>query len=213
MKNKNYKSIVEHYEDCLDEHGDNHHGVDWPNKKDALKRYEVMLDVIPKNELTSSNKLLDFGCGAAHLLEFVLKQEKYKNVVDYSGADLSEKFISLSKDKFPNINFYRFDLLDMDLSTLPKFDYVVLNGVFTEKRELTFSEMWSYFQEMIKRVFLITNKGIAFNVMSKAVDWEREELFHLPTDQLIDFLTKEVSRNFIIRNDYGLYEYTVYIYK
>jgi SAM-dependent methyltransferase len=192
MKNKNYKSIVEHYEDCLDEHGDNHQGVDWPNKNDALKRYKVMLDVIPNNELASSNKLLDFGCGAAHLLEFVLKQEKYKDVVDYYGADLSEKFITLSKEKF---------------------DYVVLNGVFTEKRELTFNEMWSYFQEMIKRVFLITNKGIAFNVMSKAVEWERKELFHLPTDQLIDFLTKEISRNFIIRNDYGLYEYTVYIYK
>ncbi|MFT6034498.1 MAG: hypothetical protein ACI9XJ_000064 [Marivirga sp.] len=66
---------------------------------------------------------------------------------------------------------------------------------------------------MVHVLFSKIEKGMAFNVMSKAVDWERWDLFHLSTDVLIDFLAKEVSRNFIIRNDYGLYEYTVYIYK
>ena len=49
--------------------------------------------------------------------------------------------------------------------------------------------------------------------MSKHVDWEREDLFHLSFDELGSFLKEEISRNFTIRNDYGLYEYTVYIYK
>ena len=73
--------------------------------------------------------------------------------------------------------------------------------------------MWAYTQEMLIAIFSICNKGIAFNVMSKSVDWERWDLFHLPTDLLIDFMTKKLSRNFVIRNDYGLYEYTVYLYK
>ena len=47
----------------------------------------------------------------------------------------------------------------------------------------------------------------------KQVDWEKDFLFHLPLDTLAFFLTKELTRNFIIRNDYGLYEYTVYLYK
>lgn len=54
---------------------------------------------------------------------------------------------------------------------------------------------------------------MAFNVMSKNVDWEREDLFHMPLDELSAFLTSSISRNFIIRNDYGLYEYTVYVYR
>ncbi len=29
---------------------------------------------------------------------------------------------------------------------------------------------------------------------------------------LVNFLTRELSRHFIIRNDYGLYEYTTYLY-
>ena len=48
--------------------------------------------------------------------------------------------------------------------------------------------------------------------MSKQVDWERDDLFHLPLDLLADYLTRNLSRHFVIRNDYGLYEYTVYVY-
>ncbi len=54
---------------------------------------------------------------------------------------------------------------------------------------------------------------MAFNVMSKHVDWEREDLFHLPFDTLAEFLKKELTRNFVFRNDYGLYEYTTYVYR
>ena len=66
---------------------------------------------------------------------------------------------------------------------------------------------------MLMRVFAKARKGVAFNVMSKSVDWERDDLFHLSADRLITFLTKSLSRHFIIRNDYGLYEYTTYVYK
>ena len=93
------------------------------------------------------------------------------------------------------------------------FDYIILNGVFTQKRDLTFDEMLVYFKSLIKIVFSKTRIGIAFNVMSKQVDWERDDLFHLPMDTLASFLTKDISRNFVIRNDYGLYEYTTYVYK
>ena len=55
--------------------------------------------------------------------------------------------------------------------------------------------------------------GIAFNVMSKDVDWERDDLFHLPLSELSSFLSKNLTRRYIIRNDYGLYEYTTYVYK
>ena len=88
-----------------------------------------------------------------------------------------------------------------------------MNGVFTEKREMTYDEMFAYFRQMIKKAYSLCNRGIAFNVMSKDVDWERDDLFHLPLSELSHFLTGEISRNFIIRNDYGLYEYTTYLYR
>lgn len=208
---KPYNNIISHYEECLEKHGDTHLGVDWPKIEDVDKRYKVMLDIIKFDgqNLTSST-LLDFGCGTAHLLEYIHKNN-FTNI-KYSGLDISQKFVNVAKSKFQNIDFYCVDILE-DKSSLPSFDYIVMNGGFTEKRELTFDQMWEYFTKLVTLVYEKSSKGIAFNIMSKNVDWEREDLFHVSHDLLSDFLCKNVSRNYIIRNDYGLYEYTVYVLK
>jgi SAM-dependent methyltransferase len=209
-KGGDYRSIVAHYEDCLARHGDSHLGVDWPNEADADKRYRVMVDLIRPVADGGRVSLLDFGCGAAHLLDYV--ERRGLSYVDYAGLDLSEAFVKLSRGKYPDRQFYCLDLLD-EAAALPSFDYVVMNGVFTEKRDLTFEAMLDYFRRLVKRAFAHTRTGLAFNVMSKQVDWERDDLFHLPLDTLADFLTRELTRNFVIRNDYGLYEYTTYVYR
>lgn len=204
---KKYFTIVEHYESCLRKHGDNHLGVDWPIAEDALLRYKIMLDIIPNGENCS---LLDFGCGTAHLYSFIQKNG-YRNI-SYTGLDLSNDFISICRQKYPYENFLCGDILETP-DLIDNFDFIILNGVFTEKRELSFDEMFEYFKKLIKILFEKTNIGIAFNVMIKHVDWERDDLFHLPFDSLAMFLKQEVSCNYIIRNDYGLYEYSVYLLK
>jgi hypothetical protein len=88
-----------------------------------------------------------------------------------------------------------------------------MNGVFTEKRSLAFGDMWSYCQTLLMRVFPRARRGLAFNVMSKHVDWERDDLFHLPLDTLAAFLRRHISRHYMLRSDYGLYEYTAYVYR
>jgi SAM-dependent methyltransferase len=205
------QSIIEHYEACLEKHGDSHLGVDWPNANDAKTRYRIMLDVIKfRTNQNQDVSLLDFGCGTAHLYEYILEQKL--NNIQYSGLDISEKFLEYSRKKHPNIFFICADLMSKEVS-IPEYDFIVMNGVFTEKRSLDFDEMWEYTQELILKVFSFAKIGLCFNVMSKHVDWERDDLFHLPHDTLCNFLCKKVTRNYIIRNDYGLYEYSVYIYK
>jgi SAM-dependent methyltransferase len=206
METKKYLNIVSHYEACLAQHGDSHLGVDWPKAEDVHKRHRVMLDVIKPGETKVS--LLDFGCGAAHLNEYI--REQGLSHIEYAGLDLSEKFVRLAQSKFPRNQFFHLDLLDS--ASLPTFDYIVLNGVFTEKRELSFDEMLAYFKQLLPRVFAHARTGIAFNVMTKHVDWERADLFHLPFDTLAAFLKTELTGNFVFRNDYGLYEYTTYVY-
>jgi len=166
-----------------------------------------MLELIPSGKSAS---LLDFGCGTARLYDFILQNE-YKDI-RYSGQDISNEFITVCNQKHPHISFKCYDILESN-ENIETFDYIIMNGVFTEKRDLSFDEMFEYFKSIIHAVFLKTNVGIAFNVMTKHVDWEREDLFHLPFDLLVSFLKSELSRNFIIRNDYGLFEYTVYLFK
>jgi SAM-dependent methyltransferase len=184
--------------------------VDWPNAEDARLRQDVMLGVLREAPGSRLVRLLDFGCGASHLYEHIL--ERGLQGIDYSGLDLSKRFIELSRSKFPDRDYYCVDILDDDLE-LPRFDYVVMNGVLTEKIDLSFDDMLAFAKELLRRVFAIADVGIAFNVMSKQVDWERDDLFHLPFDVLAEFLTRELTRNFVLRNDYGLYEYTTYAYR
>jgi SAM-dependent methyltransferase len=209
-RQKPYLQIVRHYENCLADHGDSHLGVDWPNQPDALTRYQVMLDVIKPAHQHTHLTLLDFGCGASHLYEYL--RARRMDWVDYAGLDLSAQFIALSRAKFPDRCYYQLDMLDQPAASLPMFDYIVLNGVLTEKRELTFDEMWDYARRLLQAVLAKARVGIAFNVMSQQVDWQRDDLFHLSLDRLGNYLTRELSRHFVIRNDYGLYEYTTYIY-
>jgi len=132
--------------------------------------------------------------------------------IEYTGLDISKKFIHLSQKKYPKVRYYCVDILK-NSTKLPAFDYVVMNGVFTEKRELSHDEMWEYFKRVLLKVFKFVRVGLAFNVMSAHVDWERDDLFHLPMDKLAAFLVNEISRDFVIRNDYQLYEYTTYVYR
>ena len=166
MSNKQYLKIVEHYERCLAAHGDHHLGVDWPKQEDADTRYRVMLEVIRERSVAEVS-ILDCGCGASHFYEYLLKQQIQK--VRYAGLDISPQFIRLSKDKFPQHEYFCIDILE-EPSKLPSYDYIIMNGVFTEKRELSFDEMFAYFQQMILTVFEKTKIGMAFNVMSKHVD-------------------------------------------
>jgi cyclopropane fatty-acyl-phospholipid synthase-like methyltransferase len=205
-----YKEIAAHYERCFARHGDNHLGVDWPNAGDAQTRYRVMLELI-RPEAPDGSSLLDFGCGASHLYEYILQHGLERRVV-YSGLDLSPVFVEASRKKFPAVTYYCADVLSGD-GGIPQFDYVVMNGVFTEKGPLSQQEMLDYFRRLVACVFAKTRVGMAFNVMSKQVDWERDDLFHLPFDTLADFLTKDVSRHFILRHDYRLYEYTAYVFR
>ena len=130
----------------------------------------------------------------------------------YSGLDLSSKFVAQARKKHPSADFYCLDVLE-NPERLKAFDYIVMNGLFTEKLELTFNDMLDFFKRILRTVFPKVNKGLAFNVMSKQVDWEKGFLFHLPLDTMVFFLTQELTRNYVIRGDYGLYEYTTYVYK
>jgi cyclopropane fatty-acyl-phospholipid synthase-like methyltransferase len=206
-----YTDLVSFYEECYKIHGDNCKGVDWPNEEDTLTRYQVMLELITFDTFHKKSRpsVLDFGCGLGHMYDYITN---HNLDIEYAGLDMSEVFVNRCREKYSDTIFYKADLL-ADEDDIPMYDYITMNGVLTEKNELTYDEMFSYFKELIKKVYQKCNYGIAFNVMSKDVDWEKDHLFHLPLNELSHFLTKEITRDFIIRYDYGLYEYTVYVYR
>jgi SAM-dependent methyltransferase len=197
--------IVRHYERCFDQHGDNHKGVDWPDEKSADLRHRIMIEVTRFGKPAVAQTFLDYGCGYGRMYE--LNKELMLVKEQYSGYDVSEKFIEHCRKKYPEARWYD------KYSHIQQHTYVVMNGVFTMKCSFTFEQAWQRMRTELTKAWELCTVGVAFNVMSAAVDWQREDLFHLPTDTLIEFVTENLSRRFVIRQDYGLREYTMYVYK
>jgi methyltransferase family protein len=206
---RNYHQIVEESEKRLIAHGDRPEGVGWPVAKDAPTRYRVMLEAI-RPEHRQRVSLLDFGCGLSHLYEYIRREGL--TGIGYSGLDISPRFLELSRQKYPEVTYYAIDVLKDD-SSLPEFDYIIMNGIFNSRVRMSQAEMFEFVKALVARLFAHARYGIAFNVMSKQVEWERDDLFHLPMDELASFLARNISRHFVIRHDYGLYEYATYVYR
>lgn len=202
-----HRKLINHYEDCFIKHGDSHLGVDWPNLDDVNTRYQIMLDGI---NLVNAKSCLDFGSGLAHFREYL--QDKGQTSLLYEGIELSTKMLLHCKLKMPEVVFHSHDVL-VEGWKMKQFDAVVMNGVFTEKQSLNYTTMFAYFEDLLKLAYHETRKIVIFNVMSKQVDWERDDLFHVPLDELAWMLSRNFGRSYIIRSDYGLYEYTVYLKK
>ncbi|QNL20593.1 class I SAM-dependent methyltransferase [Hyphobacterium sp. CCMP332] len=203
---KDYKTLKEHYEKKLKEHGPTARGMDWPNPEDLDSRFKVLTSIIAEKNVT----LLDLGCGAGLLIDFMKRNQL--DDITYFGSDISEKMISAAKEKYTDNEFEVRDILDQPYEQ-GQFDYVIMNGVLTEKREMSQAQMIDFAQNIIQSAFKSCRKGLAFNVMSTHVDWKREDLFHWELDEVVSFLVAKCSRHIRILMDYGLYEYTVHIRK
>jgi SAM-dependent methyltransferase len=203
--------ILRHYDEALRLHGDTIQGAHWPNEADLLKRYQVMLEVI-KSPLPSCPVFCDLACGTGGFYGYL--KQMYDGNFSYIGVDRSRLAIRLARQKFPAVPFHQMDVSasGVDLSPL-SCDFLICNGLFTVKWNLSQDAMWRFLEETITRVWPVVRCGIAFNVMSKAVDWERDDLFHVPMDHVAALLHRLAGRNIVLRADYGLYEYTAYAWK
>lgn len=204
-------ALLVHYDQCLSEHGDTARGADWPNEHERRTRFDVMLDVIP-DWRTRPLVLCDLGCGTGELLAHL--RRRGLGDIRYIGVDRSERAIELARRKFPDAEFVVMDVNapDAPLERLA-CDYLVANGLFTVKATLDFEQMWQFMASTVRAIWPHVRGGIAFNVMSTAVDWQRDDLFHVPADALLALLHHLAGRSVRLRADYGIYEYTVYAYR
>jgi SAM-dependent methyltransferase len=199
-----WRVITEHYEKCLRQHGATPAGVDWPSGADLAARFGVMLELLA--EAGERPELLDVGCGSGLMLDYLAATGALHRVA-YRGIDLSEDMIRMAQSRWPENAFSCRDIVAEPLAD-QSADVVIMNGVLTERISLGVETMTKMAQSLVAAAYRIARVGIAFNVMNAHVDWQRNDLFHWPFDDLASFLKREVSRHYVLRADYGLYEYT-----
>jgi 2-polyprenyl-3-methyl-5-hydroxy-6-metoxy-1,4-benzoquinol methylase len=208
----------EHHAAVFALHGNTAKGVDWNDEGELLVRYDKMLDVMKKDFtlLPSPVSMLDVGCGWGGLLR---RANSLNVALNYTGIDVVESMILHGRSEFPNAIFIHGDIFDLPEENI--YDFVVCNGILTQKHDISIPEMERHAKRLVRKMFELCRHGIAFNMMSTRVNFMASNLYYQNPIELLAWLLAEVSPR--VRLDHGysclsrgkgkLYEFTAYVYK
>jgi 2-polyprenyl-3-methyl-5-hydroxy-6-metoxy-1,4-benzoquinol methylase len=201
------ETLRQHYSEKFALHGASSQGVDWgANEANVLLRYQKMLEVIKHPEGRPS--LLDVGCGYGGLLSYANDK---KIELDYTGIDVAENMIEWARANQAGGIFTVGDVMHHEFEG--QFDYVVCNGILTQKLDTTNLAMDQFAAQLIKRMFSLCKVGIVFNVMTTKVNYFSNNLYYRNPAELFSWCLSEISSHIRLDHSYPLFEYTLQIYR
>jgi len=202
--------MKDHYEDSFRAYGPNSSGVDWGiDTSRMFLRYDNMLAILDAADTGKAPTLLDVGCGYGGLANYA----RQKGVVlNYTGIDIATNMISWAKKNVKKAKFIENDFLNHDFSVL-SYDYVICNGILTQKLDTSLRDMDVYAKSLIRKMYGLCNKAIAFNMMTTYVNFFAPNLYYKHPAEIMSYCLSEISTKVKIDHSYGLYEFTAYIYK
>ena len=199
--------LQEHYTKTFRKYGPVPAGVDWGTDENAaLLRQRIMLNVVRDRRRPFS--LLDVGCGYGALLDEVNSQQLN---AEYTGIDIVPDLVKSGELRHPSAKFVAGDIMTKQV---PRHDYVVCNGILTQKLSTSILEMNKFCQSLVRRMFDLAIYGIAFNIMNTYVNFQKDNLYYRNPAEMMAWCAAELSPSVKIDCTYALwYEYTVYVYK
>ncbi|MEO0411009.1 MAG: class I SAM-dependent methyltransferase [Pseudomonadota bacterium] len=204
-----YLRLKDYYEACLDAHGPTHKGVDWPDEASMRTRFDVMASCFDWTDTPLD--ILDVGCGPGFFLDYLTSHAPAPNL-RYHGVDISPAMVRAAQQRRPDGQFEARDLIENPLAP-GSVDYAVLNGVFTVRAGMSVAEAADFAASLLSAVFPACRRGLAVNFMAPHADWQDDKLFYLPFDEAARLFKTKLSRHFTFRSDYGLWEYTAFVFQ
>ncbi|OIO68063.1 MAG: SAM-dependent methyltransferase [Zetaproteobacteria bacterium CG12_big_fil_rev_8_21_14_0_65_55_1124] len=153
MKKEQRKRIVDRHRDSLLRHGYHPNALYWSSREIQELRFEVLAGI----GIKSGDALLDVGCGFG---DFKRWFERQGGELKYTGIDLSPDLLAEAEKRHPDAEFLCGDLFDMDFAE-QSFDWVILSGALNEQ----LGDKGKYARRVIKRMFALCRKGVAFNLL------------------------------------------------
>jgi len=205
------RTLAQHYDALVRKHGDAPEASQWSDRDTQFRRFAVLAGIAPDLAVSS---ILDLGCGTGALLTFLNEHVGFNG--SYTGLDISPEAIKVARQNHPEARFLHHDLLTSTLDEY--FDYVMISGIFNNKMKDEETCM-QYLQDILTKAFGLARKGMAFNAMSKYVDYEDENLCYFQPEDIVSFCKKKLSSCVTLRHDYRVkdnvipFEFTMYIYK
>lgn len=200
FSNEDTKRIQSFYQDLLKKHGRNNpRSLNWNSEYSQKMRFPILSQVSTLEHCT----ILDVGCGLGDLYEYLFKTVK---TFHYSGIDIVPEMVDEAKKRFPGVDFRVFDF-SKDMNVNETFDYVLSSGALSYKIE---NSKKKYFA-MIKRMFDISKKGVAFNVLDKSKHSDDDSYASYSPVEIYEYCSGFTNK-LTLRHDYLDYDFTLYLY-
>lgn len=201
------QQLHDHYRATFLAHGPTSQGVDWGPREDAARlRQDLMLAVA--DGCQPEGTLLDVGCGYGALADRI---DELGLDLDYTGIDVVGEMVAEGRRRHPRRHFVHGDFLTAE--GLGGFDYVVCNGILTQKLAATTLEMNDHARRLIAALFAACRRGIAFNVMTTHVNYQADNLYYRNPAELLAWCMSELTPRVRLDHAYPLWEYTLYLHR
>src|ERR1700739_1074782 len=159
MNSKDVNLYIERYNQRLDKFGYSPESLGWGGGKE---RQFVRFKALTEIGVEKHDSLLDVGCGFADLYEY-LKLNEFNG--QYLGVDINGNLLDLARKEHQGVNVEKINILEEDINR--QFNWVVSSGIFNLK--LNFEDNLTYIKTMLKKMYEISNKGVAVDFMSTYV--------------------------------------------
>lgn len=194
--------IIGMYVDAFQQHGRSPASVLCPKGRQAL-RFDALLSQCD----LAGKRLLDFGCGLAHLCDYLDGREIE---CDYLGVDIVSQFIKSNRSAHPR---RRFELIETIDDIAANFDIVVASGVFNIRYLDDPEENQAHVFGLIEKLYARCDVMLSVDFMTSHVDFQRQEAFHLDPANALSFAVRRLSRRVVVDHSYMPFEFCMRVNK
>lgn len=152
----------------------------------------------------------DVGMGIGDLNVFLKERFPNRRII-YSGSDILPEYVAESNTRFPECSFHLRDIAEQPFED--QYDYVVMSGVFHQRRNSQIRDWEDFAQMILMNSFTMCTKGLGFNFITPFVDFYQPQVYYCNLPKLLNFINDKLSRFFVIKHNYALFEFTVFIYQ
>jgi SAM-dependent methyltransferase len=198
--------VQRYYSGKIEAHGPTARGVDWNSPESQGLRFVQLLKLIDRNQPFTIN---DYGCGYGALADHL---HQLDCAFQYRGFDISPHMIARARelhDAMDQVTFIN------EEASLTQADYTIASGIFNVRLQTPATEWEKYVLHTLKSINALSEKGFAFNILTKYSDAEfmRPDLYYADPLFFFDYCKRTFSRFVSLLHDYPLYEFTILVRK
>lgn len=198
----NIEPIVTQYRKAFADNGRGQSAVLCPKGRQPI-RYAAML----KGFALRNQSILDYGCGLAHLHEYLLQKAPR---CSYRGVDIVPEFIEDNIKRFAGLQFSLITGID---DVKQQADIVIASGVFNLRYAADPVQNQAFVFSQVARLFELSKHGLCVDFLSSRVDFQAPGAFHISPGEILGFVQEKLSRRAIVDHAYLPYEFCVTVYK